>query len=969
MGTATQAILGVFRLGAGTPGKAVKPSSEKKHNKTRSLIEDEKKAKGSGTSSGKEPDKNTEEAKNNQSSIKRKGVTKSQTQALYQTQTSFIDHLPWVEALENEQAILLDDNVSVAAIFEVTPRGTEGRTEEFLVDIRNSIVDALQDVFDEFDNAPWVLQTYTFNELELKEFTSKTRKYVDKSAQDTEFSQTYLELLDKHCQSICKNDGLFFDDEVTQTNWSGRIQRNYLVIYRRYGVGFKQQEYEVDTTPIEALNEVCEKLYNALAPLGIKQRRLEGYEFHHWMTRWFNKYTDLSKNDPTSFSNLVQFTDDESMPFGDEFAESLFYSYPRSDQDNKCWWFDSTAMRCITIDGIRKRPSIGHATGETKHGDSINTMFDQLPEGTVMVSTIVMVPQDTVELHIETVSKSAIGDSSDSSRTKQDCTTAKTIMGDRHKLYRAKYAFYVQSQNIEQLNRITNQARSVLLSHGLRAIAIKDDIKALDNFITNLPMKYDADKDRLEGWRQAQLTWVQHIANLSPFFGRSTGTGNPGIVQFNRGGEPLVFDPLNKLDRNKNAHMLLVGPTGAGKSVTLSGILSHVIAIHRPRMFIIEAGNSFGLTAEWYKSLGLTVNIISLKPGSGVTLPTFADAEIVIKQTKVTPTLEEDEYGIEDSSEDEDDDVQRDILGEMEIIATLMITGGEEKEAAMLRRADRRVIRDAILLGAKIATEKGEVTLTEHVREGFYQIAKKDDRPPDARQRIRDMGDAIGLFCDGFAGDVFNKPGMTWPEVDVTLIDLAHFAREGYEAHLAISVISLLNMINNIAERDQNTAREIVVPIDEAHIITTNPLLSPYLVKIVKMWRKLGAWLWLATQNIEDFPGNSKKLLNMIEWWICLVMPKEEIEQIQRFKQLSEEQKNMLLSASKADRKFTEGVVLAKNMDILFRSVPPSLILALSMTEKHEKNERFELMKKHGVDEVEAAHLMAQEIDKARGIQ
>ena len=34
-------------------------------------------------------------------------------------------------------------------------------------------------------------------------------------------------------------------------------------------------------------------------------------------------------------------------------------------------------------------------------------------------------------------------------------------------------------------------------------------------------------------------------------------------------------------------------------------------------------------------------------------------------------------------------------------------------------------------------------------------------------------------------------------------------------------------------------------------IAGTNPLLSPYVVKITKMWRKLGAWFWLATQNID----------------------------------------------------------------------------------------------------------------------
>ncbi|EGH26593.1 hypothetical protein PSYMO_36108, partial [Pseudomonas amygdali pv. mori str. 301020] len=45
-----------------------------------------------------------------------------------------------------------------------------------------------------------------------------------------------------------------------------------------------------------------------------------------------------------------------------------------------------------------------------------------------------------------------------------------------------------------------------------------------------------------------------------------------------------------------------------------------------------------------------------------------------------------------------------------------------------------------------------------------------------------------------------------------------------------------------------------------------------------KMWRKLGAWFWLATQNMDDFPPSTAPMLNMIEWWICLNMPPDEVE-------------------------------------------------------------------------------------------
>ena len=58
--------------------------------------------------------------------------------------------------------------------------------------------------------------------------------------------------------------------------------------------------------------------------------------------------------------------------------------------------------------------------------------------------------------------------------------------------------------------------------------------------------------------------FVQHAANLAPVWGRNRGTGHPGITFFNRGGATITFDPLNRLDRQMNAHLFLFGPTGSG---------------------------------------------------------------------------------------------------------------------------------------------------------------------------------------------------------------------------------------------------------------------------------------------------------------------------------------------------------------------------------------------------------------------
>ena len=897
--------------------------------------------------------------------VKKAPIRKQEVEKAYRRERSFIDYLPWVEYLNEDQAVLMEDGCSVGAVFELTPFGTAGRTQEYLSEVRDSFQEALQDSFEEFDKGPWVLQTYSFDQLDIDHLMDKIRDYVVEEAKGSEYTEAYLRCLADHYRGVTRSGGLFVDEIVTHGEWGGRVRKNYLVLYRRQGAGRKRgKKQDIDgdlAQSIIGLNEAVDKFTNGLKPTGARLRRLSGPEFHRWMLEFFNPSTAMFGGDRREFLAASGHHED-SLPYGDQFAESLFYDYPRSDQDNKCWWFGDTAMRCVAIDGIRRRPSVGHVTGEIKRGDSTNAMMDQLPEGSVFVSTMVVVPQDSLEEHINAIENSAIGDNSDSTQVRKDCEKAREILGERHKFYRAQFAVYVQGGSVAALDARTTQVSSLLLNYGFRAISLKDDFTALDNVVRNLPMVYDADRDAKEGWRGAQLTLVQHIANLSSVFGRSTGTGNPGIALFNRGGEPVFFDPLNQADRQKNAHMLVLGPSGAGKSATLVSMLAHVAAIHRPRMFIIEAGNSFGLLGDWFAAEGLTVNRVSLRPGSGVSLSPYADAHQALGGPRNPVTL------TSDVDDEEDIDEHRDVMGEMEIVTQLMITGGEAREAERLTRSDKRVIRDAILSAAATTEKQGRTTLTEDVRDAFYETAQGTDYDPDTRRRIREMGDALGLFCDGFAGELFNQEGQPWEEADVTIIDLATFAREGYEAHLAISVVSCLNMINNIAERDQFGAREIVVTIDEAHIITTNPLLAPFLVKIVKMWRKLGAWLWSATQNMEDYPAAAKKMLNMIEWWICLVMPKEEVEEIARFRHIDDAQRALLLSASKSPRQYTEGVVMSETSENLFRNVPPSLMLMLAATEKHEKADRMRLMEKHGIIEVEAAKRLAVELDRTRGI-
>ncbi|EEC8838970.1 conjugative transfer ATPase, partial [Escherichia coli] len=234
---------------------------------------------------------------------------------------------------------------------------------------------------------------------------------------------------------------------------------------------------------------------------------------------------------------------------------------------------------------------------------------------------------------------------------------------------------------------------------------------------------------------------------------------------------------------------------------------------------------------------------ISVKPGTGVCLPPFADAHQLVEQGETLQSV--DEHSLPDLDEDEGDEEEekRDILGEMEISARMMITGGDPKEEAALKRADRAMIREALLMATHTTYREGRQMLPVDLQSALWEISRDTQRNDVRRAKAAEMAESLGMFTQpgSFEAELFNREGKLWPEADVTLIDLGHLAREGYEAQMALTMVSMTNMINNIAERDQYLGRDILFVVDEAHIVTVNPLLSPYMTKVVKMWRKLGA--------------------------------------------------------------------------------------------------------------------------------
>ena len=882
------------------------------------------------------------------SSASDRSALKSATAAgLYNRAESFTDLLPWVEYLSESGCFLLEDGVSVGALLELLPVGTDGRGEEFLVRVRDAIQVTINDSLPEDSNSPWVVQFFLQDDPGLDASIKEIGTYGSDSAKATPYFEVFGKLTKRHLERISETQGYFHDQRVTGAPWRGQLRRVRATVYRRLST---KSKVDLDQSR-KALEKVVSGWEVSLKSAGVGVRRCDASDLYRWLQPWFNPQCSLPKHCTFYSLPTVGDSDLDCLPFGYDFAEGLCLTAPQSNAQFGCWLLNEVPHAIVPVLGLRQVPRAGHFTSERFDGEHQFTLFDRMPEGTILSITTVLKAQDQVRNHLGRVKRASVGDSPEAMLTREDAVAVEREMVRGNKLLPTTMGFFVRGDNHEALEHNLSQVHALLLSSGIQPIARDADLMPLDNYIRALPMVFDPSFPGSE--YRLRLMFSRHLSSLLPVTGRSRGTGNNGIVFFNRGAEPLGFDPLHSQDRKKNAHMLILGPTGAGKSAMLVYLIQQMMARHRPRLFIIEAGGSFSLLGDHFQKHGVTVNQVSLNPGCDVSLPPFAGA------IEFEPT---DHASLASSS-----DSDRDRLGEMEIIARIMITGGEAREVDRMGRSDRLVIRRAILHAAKnAASERRSTTLTEDVVAALRELASSGEVIEARKQRISEMADGMALFCSGIAGHFFNREGKEWPEADVTILEMGLLSREGYGDQLVVAYLSMMNHINDLVERRQYDERPTIVITDEGHVITTHPLLASYVVKITKMWRKLGAWFWIATQNLADFPNESRKMLSMMEWWLCLTTPKEEVDEIARFRELTDPQRRMLLSARKEPGKYVEGVLLSDSLDALFRNVPPPLSLALAMTEKHEKAARRTIMDERGCTELEAAEEIARQLERSR---
>ncbi len=892
-------------------------------------------------------------------------VTQREVERSYQCHPSFISRLPWVDFNEHHHCILLNDNESLGTCLKITPIPCEARPESMLSEIATSISEAIKNAIPCEKNNPWILQVYAKKQQDLLDDYARIESAIEQKRKSAPITQDFLKNIKEHLDFVSRPDGIFHDSLVTNTTFRGGFLHVYAVLYRRKNS--KSTKKNERSSQLEEIVQITRKLSDQLRASGLGVKRMKSHEFYKWMTAWFNPKNALA--------NQATYSEKTDHPIGFDLAEQLFFSQPESFPEG--WLFNGIPHKVITIQSMTTNPEIGHISAERKRStdDKVFNLIDHLPEGSIFVMNIVMQSQSEVDLHLKAIHNSAIGNHAQAVKVKEEISLAEKLMTEGNLLLPVVMNLYIQGESIEDLHAKEAHAEVLLNSNGFRVIT-QDEAFPSDAYLRYLPMCYDFHFDQKNSYRSRYFL-LSDIAKLLPFYGRSRGSTHPGLVFFNRGGEPWFYDFMK--DKSKNAHFLLLGESGTGKSNLLCFIMMYLLSFYFPKLFIIDVGGSFDLLGDYCKSLGLSVNKIKIDPKHPTSLNPFADGLRVIDQIEAIQLQQREDYlqktceklaHAQNEGESFIEDEDRDILGDMVLSALIMITGGEKREEEKISRSDRMLIMDAIIRAAyAVKDQKRSQMIASDIIEAFETIASTLDPKREAKKirRAHEMADAMRYFVkDPMSSQFFNSYGNPWIDADITIVDFGLFAKEGYEAHRSIAFAGCLNYIQTLAEANQKNDRPIYTIIDENHIFTSIELLADIQTRVAKTGRKLGLWLGLATQNMKDFPGNAKRMLAQIEHWLCLAISANEISQIEDFKVFTPEMRSLLLSAKKAPGKYTEGVIFSSNMNALFRNSPPRLYLALAATEQAEKNQRLRIMQQFNCTEIEAVKIIAKEMMQPR---
>jgi hypothetical protein len=192
-------------------------------------------------------------------------------------------------------------------------------------------------------------------------------------------------------------------------------------------------------------------------------------------------------------------------------------------------------------------------------------------------------------------------------------------------------------------------------------------------------------------------------------------------------------------------------------------------------------------------------------------------------------------------------------------------------------------------------------------------------------ERIRILTSRLRRFTQGQRAAVFNRPSTFEVGTRPVGIGLKVFAMS-YGADLTPALAVVLTSI--LAAIDRREGRMIIV-VDEAHRVTSDPDAGEVLGQLVRQARKYGAGVWMCSQRVEDFVNTDlgRTLAATASTKLILGTEEASVEAVREVFKLRPEEVAAITPIHQG-----RGVLLASGQRTVVSILPGPAIMALSDT-------------------------------------
>jgi conjugal transfer ATP-binding protein TraC len=387
----------------------------------------------------------------------------------------------------------------------------------------------------------------------------------------------------------------------------------------------------------------------------------------------------------------------------------------------------------------------------------------------------------------------------------------------------------------------------------------------LPMFLNTLPMMWGEEQvQAFLNVKKIKTTLSMESSNLLPLQGEWQGTTTPGLLLTGRRGQILRFSSFDNDAGNYN--MIVVGRSGAGKSVFMQEIMTSTLGLGG-RVFVLDVGRSFEKTCSLLG--GQFIEFEAQKP---ICLNPFS-----------TIPIDDDEYAQDAMS------MLKKVLGLMASPSNCL----DDKGAALLEKA--------MFETWKVYKNNTNISLIAN------WLLNNDD------QKAKDLGQMLYPYTkNGVYGrffESFSNVDLTSPLVVIEFEEL----KERKDLQAVIVQMVVVNITNQMFLGNRQTPFHIIF--DEAWDLLREG--GEFIETLARRLRKYKGSLVVGTQSINDFyvnPGAQAAFDNSD--WMCLLSQKpESIELLKKSSRLSlsAPQEELLKSVRTKQGEYAEVMISGPN--------------------------------------------------------